>query len=190
MGIAVKFDSTDVRVMAKNLAISALQRTGDAVAVMMSEQTDRAFKNSGQPSRNWPPINPPKPSKRVAPGQVLRTSRDKPLVSTGMLAASFSVAEPIVNGKTVTVQQSSSSAVANMHQHGIHTDGPNYIPITRKGKLLHQNGANPKDEGLVAGVDYIIAWNGVDVPARPMIDFSDPVNRQEINDTISDITGG
>lgn len=190
MAIKVKFKKSDLDAFSARMGGRGLEMIGDAIAVTMTRQTDRAFRSSGQPSKNWPPLNPPKPSKRVAASQVLRTSQDKPLTDTGALAASFSVATPVIVDGKLKVTQSSSMAYANMHQHGIKTDGPNYIPLTRRGRLLHRNGANPKDEGLEQGVDYIIAWNGVDVPARPMIDFSDPVNKQEITDTVTERIGG
>jgi hypothetical protein len=52
---------------------------------------------------------------------------------------------------------------------GIKTRGPNYIPLTRKGKRGHGTGNNPNNEGLTRGKDYMMAWRGVTVPARPFI---------------------
>ncbi len=51
--------------------------------------------------------------------------------------------------------------------HGFKTQGPNFIPLTRKAARTHRTGANPVAEGLKPGKDYIMAWSGVDVPARP-----------------------
>lgn len=52
---------------------------------------------------------------------------------------------------------------------GIKTRGPNYIPLTKKGKRGHGTGNNPDKEGLTRGKDYMMAWRGVTVPARPFI---------------------
>jgi hypothetical protein len=52
---------------------------------------------------------------------------------------------------------------------GFSTSGPNYIPLTFKGKRKHGTGNNPNNEGLIRGKDYTMAWNGVTVPARPFL---------------------
>ena len=38
-----------------------------------------------------------------------------------------------------------------------------------KGKRTHATGANPNTENLSRGKDYVMAWGGVDVPARPFL---------------------
>lgn len=58
---------------------------------------------------------------------------------------------------------------AIFHEMGFETDGPNFIPMTKKGKREHATGRNPASEGLVQGKDYIMAWKGVTVPARPFM---------------------
>ncbi len=52
---------------------------------------------------------------------------------------------------------------------GFSTSGPNYIPLSFKGKRKHGTGNNPNNEGLIRGKDYMMAWNGVTVPARPFL---------------------
>ena len=52
---------------------------------------------------------------------------------------------------------------------GFRTSGPNYIPLTKKGKRGHGTGNNPTQEGLTRGKDFTMAWKGVTVPARPFI---------------------
>lgn len=63
------------------------------------------------------------------------------------------------------------SKIASMHQTGFKTKGPNFIPLSRKAQITHVNGANPEDEGLVLGEDYIIAWKGVTVPQRKIFNM-------------------
>jgi phage gpG-like protein len=55
------------------------------------------------------------------------------------------------------------------HELGFTTSGPNYIPLTRKGARQHSTGNDPRKEGLVPGKDYMMAWGGVTVPARPFL---------------------
>lgn len=52
---------------------------------------------------------------------------------------------------------------------GFTTKGPNYIPLTKKGKRGHGTGNNPNNEGLARNKDYLMAWKGVTVPSRPFI---------------------
>ncbi len=75
------------------------------------------------------------------------------------------------------------SLIAVYHQNGFSTKGPNYIPLTLRGRREHQKGADPRLEGLVQGVDYIIARRGVTVPPRPLFRLA-PEDRREIIATI------
>jgi phage gpG-like protein len=52
---------------------------------------------------------------------------------------------------------------------GFTTNKPNYIPISAKGARGHGTGMNPRKEGLRKGKDYMMAWGGVTVPARPFL---------------------
>lgn len=58
---------------------------------------------------------------------------------------------------------------AIFHEMGFETSGPNYIPLTRRGKQKHSTGNNPANEGLVRGKDFTMAWHGVTVPKRPFM---------------------
>ena len=51
---------------------------------------------------------------------------------------------------------------------GFTTKGPNYIPLTKKGRR-HAKGRNPADEKMKRGKDYFMARKGVTVPARPFL---------------------
>ncbi len=75
------------------------------------------------------------------------------------------------------------SLAALFHHKGFTTKGPNYIPLTLRGRREHRKGADPRDEGLVQSVDYIMAWRGVSVPARPIYRHA-PEDRREIISTI------
>lgn len=110
----------------------------------------------------------------------------KPLMDKGALAASFFIKYNFVfeADLSLLVVIASSNVTAPWHQKGFVTKGPNFIPLTLKAARDHVKGANPKNEGFEYGVDYIVAWKGVKVPERAMIDYADPVNRKQIEDTI------
>jgi hypothetical protein len=75
--------------------------------------------------------------------------------------------------------------IAMYHQTGFSTNGPNFIPLTTAARTLHVIGNDPKEEGLVEGEDYIMAWQGVTVPQRKI--HNTP--REDVNDlrdTIAD----
>jgi len=71
------------------------------------------------------------------------------------------------------------------HQKGFKTKGPNYIPITMKGKKRHRKGNDPTKEGLVEGKDYFIAWGGVTVPQRKIFNLP-PEDVQELKRSIGE----
>jgi hypothetical protein len=52
---------------------------------------------------------------------------------------------------------------------GFSTKGPNFIPLTMRGKRGHGTGNNPNSEGLIRGHDYFMARKGVTVPSRPFL---------------------
>lgn len=110
----------------------------------------------------------------------------QPLRDNGFLAASFFTKYAFVfeaEGAALIVA-ASNAIYAGWQQTGFKTKGPNFIPLTLQARRRHVLHANPFLEGLEEGVDYIMAWRGVDVPARPIIDYSDPVNKKEIGDVI------
>ncbi len=57
---------------------------------------------------------------------------------------------------------------AAYHDRGFKTKGPNYIPLTKKGKR-HATGADPIAEGMKRGQDFFMARKGVTVPSRPFL---------------------
>jgi hypothetical protein len=113
-------------------------------------------------------------------GQPLRGGR------SGGLEASFFIKHNFVfeSELSLLVVIASSNAVAKYHQTGFQTKGPNFIPLTLKAARNHVKGANPRDEGFEYGVDYIMAWKGVKVPERAMIDYADAANKAQIDQTI------
>lgn len=149
-----------------------------ALTVEQLEQVDQAFEDSGQPSKKWPAL-------KQIPGGFRKGG--KPLLGlTGQTRALYHAVESTVTGDTVISRIASGSITALYHHFGFQTAGPNYIPLTRKGARLHKTGANPEEEGLVRGVDFIMAFKGVTVPPRPQIDYDDPVNRKRIKEVIID----
>ena len=105
----------------------------------------------------------------------------QPLLDTGLLAASLNgTTEERPGGLRATLQ---GPVHAVYHQNGFTTKGPNFIPLTLKAKRTHRRGANPRDEGLEEGKDYIMAWNGVTVPQRKIYNMP-PENRAEIVESL------
>ncbi len=106
----------------------------------------------------------------------------QPLRDTGRLLRSLS-AKAKATGPTKVSVVLRGEQYGIYHEKGFKTSGPNYIPLTKKGKRKHQTGSNPETEDLVRGKDFTMAWNGVTVPARP---FLVPTNAEfgEIGRTI------
>ena len=94
-------------------------------------------------------------------------SGGQPLVDTGALANSLS--------STAKTKNSAINITLRGKKYGIYQDrgfktkGPNFIPLTKKGRRGHATGANPMGEGLVRGKDFTMAWKGVTVPSRPFL---------------------
>lgn len=108
------------------------------------------------------------------------------LQDTGELRANWYNAPPQVYDTFAAVTLASTMPIAKWHQQGFRTRGPNCIPLTIAFKIGHVRGVNPEDEGFEEGVDYVMAWGGVTVPARPMIDYGDTANKAEINQALQD----
>lgn len=102
----------------------------------------------------------------------------EPLKDNGILAGSFFRHSVMVAAKKVVSLIASHIFYAIYHQVGYKTKGPNFIPLTIRARRVHVKGKNPEDEGLEKGVDYIMAWNGVTVPPRPMIDYANITNKE------------
>jgi phage gpG-like protein len=124
-------------------AVSRKKKDGSVVVknVMVTE-----YKMSGQSYRNG--------------GQPLR--------DTGNLLRSIGAKAEQTGPARLSVTMS-GAIYGIYHEKGFSTDGPNFIPLTRKGKRTHATGANPNTENLSQGKDYVMAWGGVDVPARPFL---------------------
>lgn len=142
-----------------------LDKMAQPVADTALAQINRSFTNQGQPGEAWPP-------KKIGDGEVLEY--------TGALEDSFYINNIEQTDNEVEITIRSNIFYAPYHQYGFKTNGPNFIPLNYKAKMTHRNGANPASEGLVKGIDYIMAWKGVRVPARKMIDFSNETNQAEI----------
>lgn len=91
----------------------------------------------------------------------------QPLRDTGNLQRSLT-ATSATSGTGITVTL--AGALYGIFQEmGFTTTGPNFIPLTKRGKRTHATGANPRAEGLLPGRDYIMARKGVTVPKRPFL---------------------
>lgn len=143
------------------------------VGALLVTQAKRRISSGGDASVQYPDLwDHPKSYRRGG----------QPLRDTGRLQNSL-FSEQSSDGETVTATLKSGVSYAKSQQEGFKTKGPNFIPLTRKAKRNHRPGGNPADEGLVRGEDYIIAWNGVDVPARPIFNM-DPLSVNEIVESI------
>jgi phage gpG-like protein len=92
----------------------------------------------------------------------------QPLRDTGNLQRSLS-AKSSLDGPGRIGITIAGALYGLFHEQGFSTSGPNFIPLTRKGKRTHATGANPRSEGLLPGRDYIMARKGVTVPKRPFL---------------------
>jgi hypothetical protein len=90
-----------------------------------------------------------------------------PLRDTGDLFRSLH-ADGITVGETIRIKMGGNK-YGLYQDRGFKTKGPNYIPLTMKGKRGHGTGNNPNKENLSRGKDFMMAWKGVTVPARPFI---------------------
>lgn len=91
----------------------------------------------------------------------------QPLRDTGYLVGNLS-AEGAKRGKGLSIVLR-GPRYGLYQDRGFSTKGPNYIPLTMKGRRGHSTGANPNAEGLVRGRDFKMAWKGVTVPSRPFL---------------------
>lgn len=90
-----------------------------------------------------------------------------PLRNTGKLERSLNAkGTTISTGMMITLR---GVKYALFQDRGFTTTKPNYIPISLKGARGHGTGMNPRKEGLRKGKDYMMAWGGVTVPARPFL---------------------
>jgi len=95
------------------------------------------------------------------------TTSGQPLRDTGEMLRSMG-GQARLNGDKISLVLSGVKH-ALYQDRGFRTKGPNYIPLTRKGKRGHATGANPNAEGLKRGKDFKMAWKGVTVPSRPFL---------------------
>mgnify|MGYP005818425125 CR=1 FL=1 len=181
----------------REVSSTALRTLAGEIGVLQLEQVARAFRTGGQPSRKWKPLSKGR-SDRVRDGKYQKGHRGvsyrrggKPLIDNGLLRASFFMMAPQITKNGVSVSIRSSSYYAPYHQHGWRADPARmyFIPLTLKARRTHRTGADPADEGLISGEDYIIVRGGWEVPARPMIDYDDPANKKEVIDTVASVFG-
>lgn len=140
---------------------------------LLVSQAKRRIASGGDSSMRYPDLwNHPKSYRRGG----------QPLRDTGRLMNSL-FGETVVTDDTITARLKTNESYVVGHQEGFKTNGPNFIPLTLKAKRTHRPGMNPKDEGLIPGVDYVMAWGGVTVPARPIFSLP-PEDVSEIVDTV------
>lgn len=164
----------------------------NAVGVLLVSQAQRRMYAGGDSQFTYPDLWGNQWSYRAG-GQ--------PLLDTGQSARSLhGESERFASGLRVRLMGPLHMVY---HQHGFATKGPNYIPLTNKGKF-HVNGRNPLEEGLVQlmpggsrrkldefgrkvetddAPDFLMAWKGVDVPQRKVFNMP-PEDSDEIRETV------
>lgn len=176
--VTVEFDNASII----KLSAKFLEGAAGRVAATQKMQVNEAFVRGGQPGAPWKPLRKIFGKPKRKDGDRYKSFRNgaQPLRNTGRLKASFSSSFRRVSAREYECIVTSSRPDAAWQQNGFKSIGPNFIPLTKRAARTHVNGNNPKKEGLKLGVDYIMAWRGVTVPARPMIDYSNATNRDEI----------
>lgn len=106
----------------------------------------------------------------------------EPLRDTGALKASMNY-QTREEKDSVFVEIGPAMFYGRYQQEGFETNGPNFIPFTIKA-ARKPKGVNPEDFDLLPGVDYVMAWGGVTVPARPFVRFTDQ-NKKDIESAIA-----
>lgn len=107
-------------------------------------------------------------------GQSYRNG-EQPLRATGDLMRSIQAkAEQTGPARVSVIMQGFIYGI--YHEKGFSTHKPNFIPLTKRAKRIHATGAGL--DKLSQGKDYLMAWGGVTVPARPFlvptaVEFSD-----------------
>ncbi len=177
--VTIKFDE------GSRIAISAkfLEGAAKRVSAAQREQVNQAFVRGGQPGEPWKPLKDISGKYKTKSGYAIRQSYrngGRPLRNTGALKASFFSHIERKGRLKIVSEVGTPEKYAIYQQLGAKTKGPNFIPLTRKAVRLHVNGTNPKSEGLVQGKDYIMAWKGVTIPARPIIDYNNSENKAQI----------
>lgn len=142
-------------------------------------QAQRRINARGDSTHRYPELW----ATRVGKGQ---RAGGQPLRDTGKLASSLR-SKSRVNETGVEFALVPGVKYAEGHQTGYTTKGPNFIPLTAKAKR-HRKGVDPKDEGLVLGEDYIMAWGGVSVPQRKIFN-TPPEDVRELADEIKSVIG-
>lgn len=171
--------SVSVSQLGSTVAGDIRDRMGDVrLDQILVAQARRRMTNGGDSDHRYPDLWDHPDSFRAG-GQ--------PLLDTGVTAASL-------NGETERDGDTLSATLrgplhAVYHQHGFTTKGPNFIALTLKARRTHIKGRNPKEEGLVRGKDYIMAWQGVTVPQRKIFNLPEE-DRSEIVATVTEAVSG
>lgn len=112
-------------------------------------------------------VKPTKVTEYLVKGQSYRAG-GQPLRDTGNLMRNIGARATKIGPTKIEVVLT-GPIYGIYHERGFSTSKPNYIPMSMKGKRKHATGNDPATEGLAWGKDFIIAWGGVDVPARPFL---------------------
>lgn len=150
----------------------------DRLDQVLVAQSKRRIDNSGDSEIEYADLNPP----RRLSGKPHFRQGGKPLIDTRRHVYDR------LNGVMTQLRRAlhfhlRGTLVAFYQHTGFSTSGPNFIPLTLHARRIHRKGVDPRLEGLVLGEDYIMAWGGVTVPARPIFRFA-PEDIEEIISSI------
>jgi len=184
------------RVMTEEIA-SRLARL-NVLGELLVSQAQKRISEGGDSQHSYPGLWENQWSYRFG-GRPLRDT------GAGYLALNSSSERAGSNKLTVTLRDGTPDHYMVYHQGGIQTKGPNYIPLTNKGKVGHTRKANPLKEGLVQLMpnglrrmldpitgqkvttdkppDFMMAWKGVKVPQRKIFNMP-PEDLADIVDTV------
>ena len=145
------------------------EATFGSLGVVLRSQAVRRIHNSGDSTHKYPELWANKVEGHYRSG-------GKPLQDTGALMASLH-SETKVSGNRISLnlKDGSPGGYGVYHQAGFTTKGPNFIPMSPKGRR-----GEPK---LKYGKDFIIAKGGVTVPQRKIFNLP-PEDRKELGEAI------
>lgn len=165
--------------MTKRAALRAIADSG--IGELLVSQAQRRMTRKGDSTHTYPDLWATKVNLGYRAG-------GNPLQDTGRGRNALSFKREVKTNEVVFTLLDGAGYLV-YHQHGFKTKGPNLVPLTRRFLRTHVKGRNPREEvdsagvGFIEGEDYIMFWNGVDVPQRKVFNLP-PEDRAEINQTV------
>ena len=153
----VSISSNDVSGQLRTKVLKALHKHA-GLEQLIVKQAKARMRNGGDSTHEYPELwQHPKSYRR----------NGKPLMDTKTLYNGLK-GQIIATGNKIKVALLDTVGYGVDHQEGFSKDGPVPIALTRKAARLMKAGGikSLDDTDLKEGKDYIIAWDGVEVPQR------------------------